>query len=487
MFSIYDGRTQFYQWDLDRKLVVNDPTIEKVHFCNRTGACSLVRCVYEVNGMFLVDVPNIILQESYRVNVYGFDANYTKHSQSFNIVARTRPEDYIYTEAEVAQWEALEARVTELEEKGVSDEVIAAAVDEYLAESPIIIEHGEGIAANTQSLESLERRVTTNEEDIVANSSAINKLSGNVDTWRAEQTKTINEHDEAITSLESQTSTLAGSVNAANLSIGTLNNTVIDHTNRIAALEAGGGSGSGEVNVDLTNYYTKSETDAAIKADKEILFVDISSTTPVTASVPYAEIVEALDNGKEVIAHVAVESNHIYMNLLARDENMIRFAAVMETQYVILAITSDDVVEQASGEYLDSVYLAQNYYTKDQTESVIRNIPTDLLILAQNIDNSTTITLDDGGYYSAAKSAIRDAKEVRLQVSTGYQDYHYCYTGASMEVEELYFSLVDNGIIRTAVVKGDGTVEFGVKEYYDKAGVDAAIIAYVGVIENGSY
>ena len=32
MFKIYDGREQFYQWDLDRKLIVEDAAITEVHF-----------------------------------------------------------------------------------------------------------------------------------------------------------------------------------------------------------------------------------------------------------------------------------------------------------------------------------------------------------------------------------------------------------------------------------------------------------------------
>ena len=97
MFRIYDGRTDLYQWDLDRKLIVGDKTIREVHFCNRTGECSLIRNVYEVNGMYLVDIPNILLQTDWDIRVYGIDSNYTKHNQRFNVIARTRPENYVYT------------------------------------------------------------------------------------------------------------------------------------------------------------------------------------------------------------------------------------------------------------------------------------------------------------------------------------------------------------------------------------------------------
>ena len=113
MFSIFDGRSEFYQWDLDRKLIVNDSSIKQVHFCNRTGECSLVRVPYEVNGMYLVDVPNVILQNDLRINDYGYDANYTKHSDKFNVVKRSKPESYIYTDEEVRYWEEATAMAEE--------------------------------------------------------------------------------------------------------------------------------------------------------------------------------------------------------------------------------------------------------------------------------------------------------------------------------------------------------------------------------------
>lgn len=159
MFSILDGREHFYQWDTNRKLVVADGSIDKVHFCNRTGSCALVRCVYEVNGTYLVDVPNVILQNNYRVNVYGYDREYTKHSAAFTIVARTKPEDYVNNETEYAQWEALEERISQIEENGVSDATIAAAVETYLTENPIsggaTEEQVSQIAANTEAITAL--------------------------------------------------------------------------------------------------------------------------------------------------------------------------------------------------------------------------------------------------------------------------------------------------------------------------------------------
>jgi len=128
MFKIYDGRKEFYQWDLDRKLIVEDKTISEVHFCNRMGAVSVIRYVYEVNGLYLVDVPNLLLQDSFRMNVYGYDKNYTKHSKNFNIVARTRPENYVFTDEDVNTWKELDERINNIEKEAVPEAVIEAVV-----------------------------------------------------------------------------------------------------------------------------------------------------------------------------------------------------------------------------------------------------------------------------------------------------------------------------------------------------------------------
>ena len=140
MFKIYDGRSQFYQWDLDRKLIVEDDSINEVHFCNRTDDCSLVREVYNQKDLRLVDVPNVLLQDNWRINVYGYDKNYTKHAERFDVIGRTRPDDYVYTDEEIRRWTALEERIDQIEENGVSDEKIESAVKGYLDENPVEVD-----------------------------------------------------------------------------------------------------------------------------------------------------------------------------------------------------------------------------------------------------------------------------------------------------------------------------------------------------------
>ena len=137
MFKIFDGRENFYQWDLNRKLIVEDATINEVHFCNGTDSCSLVVMVYEEEGKRLANVPNILLQNDWRINVYGYDKSYTKHSAAFKVIKRSKPEDYVYTETEIKRYDDLKARIDEIEKQGVPEEAMNAAIGKYLEENPI--------------------------------------------------------------------------------------------------------------------------------------------------------------------------------------------------------------------------------------------------------------------------------------------------------------------------------------------------------------
>ena len=139
MFKIEDGRTSFWQWDLNQRLIVGDNSCGEVHFCNKTGSCSLVCEVYTENRQRFVNVPNVLLQTdatiSVFVNVKMGSAEYTKHSEKFMVLPRTKPDDYIYTETELLTYEALDARIKALEdyeppEQGIDTEAVKEIIKE---------------------------------------------------------------------------------------------------------------------------------------------------------------------------------------------------------------------------------------------------------------------------------------------------------------------------------------------------------------------
>lgn len=136
MFTLEDGREQLYQWDIDRRIIVNDPNICEVHFCNRTSDCSLV---VEVKDGF-ANIPNILLHDARPIRAYAYcDDKYTLTETHFSVKARTKPEDYVYTETEVKSYEDLEARIEALEENpsgvDLSDYYTKAETDEAIYNS----------------------------------------------------------------------------------------------------------------------------------------------------------------------------------------------------------------------------------------------------------------------------------------------------------------------------------------------------------------
>ena len=137
MFKILNGREHFWQWDTGQKLIVDGDICSEVHFCNGTSDCSLICEVRDGT----VDVPNILLQEAKSIKAYAYvcgeDNQYTECVQMFLVMPRTKPDDYVYTETEVKCYEALNRRLNELEEKGISAETVKNAVEGYLAENSV--------------------------------------------------------------------------------------------------------------------------------------------------------------------------------------------------------------------------------------------------------------------------------------------------------------------------------------------------------------
>ena len=103
MFQINDGRTHLWQWDINRKVIVNDPNIKQVHFSNNVDPVAYV--VEVKNG--LADIPNILLQGSFNIVCYGYIDEYTKVEQTFTVTPRNKPTDYVYTETDILRWETI--------------------------------------------------------------------------------------------------------------------------------------------------------------------------------------------------------------------------------------------------------------------------------------------------------------------------------------------------------------------------------------------
>lgn len=140
MLTIYDGRAYFWQWDTGQRLVVDAGRACEVHFRDPDGDEALVVDTYTLDGKTVADVPNVLLQDIAPVLAWVYVCEgdeCTKHEASFFVRPRQKPATYVYTETEVKSYEALTKRLDEIEEQGVSDEQIAAAVESYLDNNPV--------------------------------------------------------------------------------------------------------------------------------------------------------------------------------------------------------------------------------------------------------------------------------------------------------------------------------------------------------------
>ena len=104
MFKILDGRSHFWQWDLDQKLVVEGlPVGTAVQFYNGflkdKGYATLVR---QDPGKRVCDVPNILLQRDSDIKVYAYveddKGSRTVFRKTFTVKKREKPAAYSYTE-----------------------------------------------------------------------------------------------------------------------------------------------------------------------------------------------------------------------------------------------------------------------------------------------------------------------------------------------------------------------------------------------------
>ena len=135
MFKILDGRDELFQWDINRQIIVSDASIDAVHYSNRTDDSALVVEVKEKNGLRVADIPNILLQESWDINVYGYcDGYYTKQAARIKVNPRTKPESYVYTETEVLNYNTVMEKIDKVENN------IGEVVNDYLIKNPVVVD-----------------------------------------------------------------------------------------------------------------------------------------------------------------------------------------------------------------------------------------------------------------------------------------------------------------------------------------------------------
>lgn len=101
IFKIYDGRTNFWQWDTKQKLIVLDERVTEVRFSNRNMEHSKRRIVYTDNqGRRICNVPDLLLQLPKNLIAYacvkGDDGSCsTIKAVKFAVARQPIPSDYV--------------------------------------------------------------------------------------------------------------------------------------------------------------------------------------------------------------------------------------------------------------------------------------------------------------------------------------------------------------------------------------------------------
>lgn len=167
---ILGNRSYLWQWDSGQQLLVEDAEqCHEVHFSLRGDTRALVVPIQDHDDQRVVNVPNILLQTSGRLQAYLFaneadTLGATLYYTAFTVKARPKPEDYVYTETEVLDYSFLDQRLTYLEGEG-----LANAVADYLKENPIeagaTAEEAAQIQQNKEDIETLNNEKLSAETD----------------------------------------------------------------------------------------------------------------------------------------------------------------------------------------------------------------------------------------------------------------------------------------------------------------------------------
>lgn len=138
MLTLNDGRSELWQWDTNRKLTV-DAECSQVHLSNKVFGRSID--VDVVGGVAII--PDILLQTDKDLSAWAFvgtaENGYTKISKVFKVNKRNKPADYVFTPPEQTTLAEIMERLDDLE--SIQDpDAIKNAVDDYLANNPVIVE-----------------------------------------------------------------------------------------------------------------------------------------------------------------------------------------------------------------------------------------------------------------------------------------------------------------------------------------------------------
>lgn len=112
--TLDDGRTELWQWDTGRKIVVDDESVSEVHYSKYSSTQAITREVIDGKA----EIPNFLLQDTHAVTVYAYSGSiengYTMAEKIFNVVKKPKPANYVETKEDQATLAKLKAEIGDL-------------------------------------------------------------------------------------------------------------------------------------------------------------------------------------------------------------------------------------------------------------------------------------------------------------------------------------------------------------------------------------
>lgn len=112
--TLDDGRTELWQWDTGRKIVVDDKSVSEVHYSKYSSIQAITREVIDGKA----EIPNFLLQDTHEVTAYAYSGSiengYTMAEKTFNVVKKPKPANYVETEEDKAILAKLKEEIGDL-------------------------------------------------------------------------------------------------------------------------------------------------------------------------------------------------------------------------------------------------------------------------------------------------------------------------------------------------------------------------------------
>ena len=132
--TLDDGRTELWQWDTGRKIIVDDKSVSEVHYSKYSSTQAITREV--INGK--AEIPNFLLQDTHAVTAYAYSGSiengYTIAEKTFNVLKKPKPANYVETEEDKAILSKLKEEIGDLSElQTEAKDNLVAAINEAAA------------------------------------------------------------------------------------------------------------------------------------------------------------------------------------------------------------------------------------------------------------------------------------------------------------------------------------------------------------------